>query len=210
MLDYPEYIKIFLTLLAIVNPLGAIPIFVGLIKGMKDRDRRHVADIVAISVSLILLTSLLFGEWILRFFGISVHSFRVGGGILVLLMAISMMHARVSPIAQTKEEIDESRDKESIAVVPLAMPLLAGPGAISTIIIDAHKGSSVGHYGTIAVEIVLLSAILWVVLRLSPIISKRISATGINISTRIMGLILAAIAVEFISNGLKGLFPALA
>jgi multiple antibiotic resistance protein len=90
------------------------------------------------------------------------------------------------------------------------MPLLAGPGAISTVIIDAHKAPGIGHTAIIGVEIILLSVTLWVVLRLSPLISQRISATGINISTRIMGLVLAAIAVEFIANGLKGLFPVLA
>ena len=94
--------------------------------------------------------------------------------------------------------------------MPLSIPLLAGPGAISTVIIDAHKASAIGHYAVIAVELIVLSLSLWLVLRLSPLISKRISGTGINIFTRIMGLILAAIAIEFIANGLKGLFPSLA
>jgi multiple antibiotic resistance protein len=207
MLQYPDYIKIFIGLFAIVNPMGAMPIFLSLIEGMAVPQRRHIANVVATTVCLILLASLFFGESILEFFGISVHSFGVGGGILLLLMALSMLHARVSPITQTKEEADEAREKESIAVVPLSMPLLAGPGAISTVIIDAHKASGIGHYAIIAVEVVALSLILWVVLRLSPLISRRIGATGINIFTRIMGLILAAIAVEFIAGGLKGLFP---
>jgi len=111
---------------------------------------------------------------------------------------------------QTRAEADESRDKESIAVVPLAIPLLAGPGAISTVIIDAHKATGIAHYAIIGGEIVALSLILWLVLRLSPLITQRISATGINVFTRIMGLILAAIAIEFMASGLKGLFPALA
>ena len=145
----------------------------------------------------------------MQFFGISIHSFRVGSGILLLLIAISMLHARVSPVSQTKAEAEESKERESIAVVPLAIPLLAGPGAISTVIIDAHKATGIAHYTIIATEIMLLSFILWIVLRLAPLISKHISATGINIFTRIMGLILAAIAVEFIANGLKGLFPSL-
>jgi multiple antibiotic resistance protein len=210
MLHYHDYIKIFVSLFAIVNPLGAIPIFIGLITGIADQERLRIINVVATTVGLILLTSLLFGEAILGFFGISIHSFRVGGGILLLLMSVSMLHARLSPIVQTKEEADESRDKESIAVVPLSIPLLAGPGAISTVIIDAHKSTGIGHYAVIAVEIVLLSLILWLVLRLSPLIAKRISGTGINIFTRIMGLILAAIAIEFIATGLKGLFPSLA
>jgi len=210
MLHLPDYIKIFVSLIAIVNPIGAMPIFIDLIAGMKESMRYRIINTVAITVCFILLISLFFGEFILEFFGISVHSFRVGSGILIMLMAISMMHAKISPITQTKEEADESHDKESVAVVPLSIPLLAGPGAISTVIIDAHRGSGIGHYAVIAVEIGLLSLTLWVVLRLSPFISKHISATGVNIFTRIMGLILAAIAVEFIANGLKGLFPSLA
>jgi multiple antibiotic resistance protein len=210
MLHIQDYIKIFVSLIAIVNPIGAMPIFIDLIADMKDELRYRIINVVAITVGFILLVSLFFGEFILEFFGISVHSFRVGSGILIMLMAISMMHAKISPISQTQEEADESRDKESVAVVPLSIPLLAGPGAISTVIIDAHRASGIAHYAIIAMEIGLLSAILWIVLRLSPFISRHISATGINIFTRIMGLILAAIAVEFFANGLKGLFPSLA
>ena len=88
--------------------------------------------------------------------------------------------------------------------------MLAGPGAIGTVIIDAHRATGIIHYTIISMEIGLLSLVLWIVLRLSPFISRHISATGINIFTRIMGLILAAIAIEFIANGLKGLFPSLA
>lgn len=210
MLHIQDYIKIFVSLIAIVNPVGAMPIFIDLIADMKDELRYRIINVVAITVGFILLVSLFFGEFILEFFGISVHSFRVGSGILIMLMAISMMHAKMSPISQTKEEADESRDKESVAVVPLSIPLLAGPGAISTVIIDAHRASGIAHYAIVAMEIGLLSATLWIVLRMSPFISKHISATGINIFTRIMGLILSAIAVEFIANGLKGLFPSLA
>lgn len=210
MLPYPEYLKIFVALLAIVNPFGAVPIFISLISGTGIRERNNIINVVAITVASILIGSLFFGELILKLFGISIYSFKVGGGILLLLIAISMLNAKISPITQTREEAEESMDKESIAVVPLAIPLIAGPGAISTIIIDAHKAAGIGHYLTITAEIILLCLILWIVLRLSPLISKRISGTGINIFTRIMGLILSAIAVEFIANGLKGLFPSLA
>jgi multiple antibiotic resistance protein len=209
MLHLPDYIKIFVSLIAIVNPIGAMPIFLDLITGMQDQLRNRIVNVVAVTVGFILLVSLFFGEFILEFFGISVDSFRIGSGILIMLMAISMMHAKIGPISQTKEEADESRDKESIAIVPLSIPLLAGPGAISTVIIDAHRASGIAHYAIISLEIGVLSLVLWVVLRMSPIISRHISATGINIFTRIMGLILAAIAVEFIANGLKGLFPSL-
>jgi multiple antibiotic resistance protein len=210
MLVHSDYLKTFIGLLAIVNPIGAIPIFISLTTGMDDTQRLKVVHTVAIAVGIILLTALFIGEALLGFFGITINSFRVGGGILILLMSVSMMHAKISAVIQTKQESEESLDRDSVAIVPLSIPLLAGPGAISTVILDAHKAVGFVHYTVIALEIVLLSLILWVVLRLSPIIARRITATGINIVTRIMGLILAAIAVEFIAVGLKGLFPTLA
>jgi len=209
MLDYAEYIKIFIGLLAIVNPIGAIPLFISMTADETGSQRRQTINHVGFGVIVILLVALFFGDPLLQFFGITIDSFRVGSGILILLMAIAMLHAKTSQIRQTDEEADESIDKASVAIVPLAMPLLAGPGAISTVILAAHKSSGVAHYMSIALGIALLSLVVWAVLRLSPWIERHISATGINIFTRIMGLILAAIAIEFIANGLKGLFPAL-
>lgn len=210
MLSYAEYLKIFIGLLAIVNPFGVIPLFITMTADESSSQRRQTINLVAFGVTIILLVALFFGELLLEFFGITIDSFRVGGGILILLMAIAMLHAKTSMVRQTDEEADESIEKESVAIVPLAMPLLAGPGAISTMILAAHKSNSVFHYMIITLGIILLSLVVWGVLRLSPWIAARIGATGINIFTRIMGLVLAAIAIEFIANGIKGLFPVLA
>jgi len=209
MLDYSEYTKILIGLLAIINPIGAIPIFVTLTGDATPAQRRQLAQVVAIAVALILFTALLLGERLLGFFGITIDAFRVAGGILVLLMAISMLHARQSEVRQTEEEADESAKRASVAVVPLAMPLLAGPGAISTVILYGHRGHGISHYAAIGADIVLISLSLWALLALVPLVSRHITQTGINIFTRVMGLILAAIAVEFLANGLKGLFPVL-
>lgn len=208
-MDYTEYTKFLIGLLAIVNPFGAIPIFVALTSDAPDAERRRIARIVVIAVTTILLISLAFGERVLRFFGISINSFTVGGGILIMLMAISMVQARISPVSHTKEEARESESKTSVAVVPLAMPLLAGPGAISTVILYANKAAGVSHYLFMGLDILILAIVLWTVLQLVPWISRHVSQTGINIFTRIMGLMLMAIAIEFIANGMKGLFPAL-
>lgn len=210
MLNYAEYVKMFIGLLAIINPFGVIPIFISMTTDQNSVQRSKTINMVAVGVIIILLVALFFGELVLDFFGITIASFRVGGGILILLMAIAMLHAKTSYIRQTEEEADESIEKESVAIVPLAMPLLAGPGAISTVILMAHKSSGVAHYMVTALGIMLLGMVVWGVLRLSPWIATRIGATGINIFTRIMGLILAAIAVEFIANGIQGLFPILA
>lgn len=210
MLDFAEYGKIFIGLLAIVNPFGAIPLFISMTLDESDIQRRKTINVVAVGVISILLVSLFFGELVLVFFGITIASFKVGGGILILLMAIAMLHAKTSHVRQTDEEADESIDKQSVAIVPLAMPLLAGPGAISTVILAAHQGRGVIHYGMVSLGITLLGLVVWSVLRLSPLIAGRFGATGINVFTRIMGLILAAIAVEFIASGLQELFPVLA
>ena len=210
MLDFTEYTKILLGLIAILNPLGAVPIFVSLIHGEENPRREAIARTVVITVCLILFAAMLFGQLLLDFFGITVSSFRVGGGILILLMAISMMQARRSPVVQTREEAREGESKESVAIVPLSMPLLAGPGAISTVIVYTHKGIGLMHYLCISLNILIAGCVLWLILKSVPWITQHISQTGINIFTRIMGLILAAIAVEFIANGMKGLFPALA
>jgi multiple antibiotic resistance protein len=210
MLEYSEYIKMLVGLVAVVNPIGAIPIFLTLSYSLGKKDQLRLVNVIAFSVVTILLVSLVSGELILNFFGITISSFKVGGGILILLMAIAMMHARPSGATQTEEEINEGESKESAAVVPLSIPLLAGPGAISTVILYGQKSSGIAHYGLIATTIMLLGAALWAAFVTSPWISKRLGKSGMNIITRIMGLILAAIAIEFISHGLKGIFPGLA
>ena len=210
MLEFTEYSKFLIALLAIVNPLGAVPIFVALTSGAQSLERRQIARLVVIAVLAILFGALLLGDFLLEFFGITIYSFSVGGGILLLLMAISMLEARLSPVSHTPEEAREGASKESVAVVPLAMPLLAGPGAISTIILYAHKSRSPLHYAALGLDILIVCVALWAVLQLVPWITRHVSQTGINIFTRIMGLTLAALAIEFIATGIKGLFPGLA
>ncbi|GAB4302690.1 MAG: YchE family NAAT transporter [Thiohalomonadaceae bacterium] len=210
MQEWAEYAKFFAGLLAIVNPVGAIPVFIGLTEGMTAHRRHHTALLSALAVGAVLLAALFTGEAILSFFGITIASFRVGGGILILLIAVSMMHARLSPAKQTDEEAQDAAEKESVAVVPLAIPLLAGPGAISTIIVYTHRSSAPAHYLMLGIEILLMALIVWTVFRAAPLLSRRLGRTGINVLTRLMGLILAAIAVEFMANGLRQLLPGLA
>jgi multiple antibiotic resistance protein len=210
MTDWNEYAKFFAALVAVVNPIGAIPIFVSLTVSQSLKERRRTALLAAASAAMVLVLSLVTGEAILHFFGISIASFRVGGGILILLIAISMMHARVSPTKQTAEEAEDAADRDSVAVVPIGIPLLAGPGAISTVILNANRGSSIVHYFLLAGGVLSVSLIVWGCLRSAPFLSSFLGKTGINIVTRIMGLIMAAIAIEFMANGLRELFPPLA
>lgn len=209
MIEWTGYIKIFTTLLAIVNPLGVIPVFVSLTRSSTGQERRHIARTTSITVAVILIMSTLIGKPLLNFFGVSISSFKVGGGILLLLMSISMMLAMQTKSRQTPEEAEEAEEKESIAVVPIAMPLLAGPGAISTVIIYADASSQTLDISVIMISSMLVALLTWAALIIAGPISKVMSKTAINVSTRLMGLLLAAIAVEFIAGGLGQLLPGL-
>jgi MarC family membrane protein len=206
MLNFTEYTKIFISLFAILDPVGIIPIIIAFTIGMTAQKRVRTGQIASLTVGSILLAALLVGEALLHFFGISIHSFRTAGGILLLLMSIDMlMGERPVPVIDTPD----GDATPSVAVVPLSTPLLAGPGAISTVILDAHKGSGILHYSLMALVIVALSLTVWLTFLVAPRISQRLGTTGIGIFTRLMGLILASIAVEFIAGGLRGLFPGL-
>ena len=210
MLEYTEYIKIFIALLAVVDPIGIVPIIAALIAHTTAPELRSIEKTVVFTVTIILLTALFLGENLLRFFGISINSFQVSGGILLMLMALSMLQAKISATVHTRADAPEGESKSSIAVVPLSIPLLAGPGAISTVMLYANRGDEINHYLLMCVDIITVVMILWVVLRCSPWLTRQLSQTSINVFTRLMGLILSALAVEFIASGLKGLFPGLA
>lgn len=209
MLDLTEYIKIFTALLSLVNPIGVIPVFVSLTNNMSGQERSNIAKAASVAVALILIVAALIGRTLLDFFGISIDSFKVGGGIMLMLMSISMMQARNTLGRQTPEEAKEAEDKKSIAVVPIAMPLLAGPGAISTVIIYSHASFQPVHIGLIILITLLVALLTWASLLAADPISKIMSKTAINIATRLMGLLLAAISVEFIAGGLAHLLPGL-
>ncbi len=207
MLDFTEYTKIFISLFAIIDPVGIIPIIIAFTAGMSAHKRERVGRVASLAVFAILLAALLLGEAILSFFGISIHSFRTAGGILLLLMAINMLIGQKQMHAP--EDNADTEATQSIAIVPLSTPLLAGPGAISTVILDAHKAHGAGHYGAMALILIILSLTVWLTFLIAPWVSRRLGSIGSTIVTRLMGLLLAAIAVEFIAGGLRGLFPAL-
>ena len=209
MTEWAVLFKITVALFAIVNPIGSVPIFISATDGWSREDRARTAKIVAITVFIVLSVSAFIGDKILNFFGISIPSFQVGGGILLMLIAISMMHAKQSGTRQTPEEAQTLAEREAIAIVPLSIPLLAGPGAISNMIIAAQQNSSFSGHLSLVVPVLIIAVIIWLVLRLSASISSQLGSIGINIVTRLMGLVLAAMAVEFVAHGLIGLFPRL-
>jgi multiple antibiotic resistance protein len=204
-----ETLKSFISLLALINPLGAIPFFISLTLSQTEAEKQRTIKIAALSVAIVIATSALLGQQIIEFFGISVASLQVGGGIIMLLMAVNMLNAQTSRTKATPEEEDEAEAKASIAVVPLAIPLLTGPGSISTVIVYAGKARH-WYEPLFLVGIgVAIGLVVWTVFRAAEPIARVVGRTGINIGTRLMGLILSALAVEFIVDGLKTLLPVL-
>jgi multiple antibiotic resistance protein len=209
MSEWAYLFKTGIALFAIVNPVGSVPIFISATDGWSPKDRARTAKTVGLTVFLVLMISAFLGNGILDFFSISIPSFQVGGGILVMLIAISMMHGKQSHARQTPEEAQAVAEREVIAIVPLSIPLLAGPGAISSMIITAQKHSGFWGHLSLVVPVAAVCLLIWLTLRLSSAIAHKLGTLGINIVTRLMGLILAAMAVEFIAQGISGLFPGL-
>lgn len=207
---WTEYSRFLVALFVILDPFAAVPIFLVLSKAYTPAERGGIANIAAITVLAVLIAASLAGEALLHGMGTSLASFRVGGGIVLLLMALAMLQAQPDRLRSTPAEEAEAADRSSIAVVPLAIPLLAGPGSISTVIIEMHRSSAEYHGLLVVLCITIVSFVLWLVLRMAGNIGKILGQTGLNIITRLFGLVLAAIAIEIMANGLIELFPTLA
>ena len=209
-MDLHDLVKFTLSLFAIVDPVGIIPVFLASTSGFSETQRRAAAWVAAVTVFGVLSLFALAGTALLDFFGVRLASFSVGGGFLLLLLAISMAQARISPIRQTPEEAEEALEKEAVGAVPLGVPLLAGPGAITHVIVSSGSGPHQWlQHVSLLPSILLVAFTVWLSFRLSPVIARRLGTTGIHVVTRLMGLIIAAISVEMIARGLTQLFPGL-
>lgn len=209
-MDLLDLVKSGLALFAIVDPVGAIPLFLMATQGFALAQSRAAARIAALTVLGVLTLFTLSGEYLLGFFGIRLAAFSVAGGLLLLLLALSMVQAHVSPQRQTQDEALEAEEKDSVGVVPLGVPLLAGPGAITHVIVAA--GSAQGNalqQGLLLIPVALVALSVWLAFRAAPAIARRLGKTGIHVVTRLMGLIIAAISIEMMASGLGKLFPGL-
>jgi multiple antibiotic resistance protein len=209
LINWTELFKDFIGLFAILNPLGAIPVYLGMTANKSLDETKAIAIKTAISVAIILVIAIWAGNALLLFFGITMPAFRIASGLLVLLVAISMFHAQTSKAVHTHTETLEALDKQDIAVVPLAIPLLAGPGTISLVIINANQMHHWLEKILLTLSVVILSAVVWLTLHLANNLGNLMGTAGINTATRIMGLLLAAMAVQFMILGLGDAFPVL-
>jgi multiple antibiotic resistance protein len=207
-----DLLKPLIALLAIVNPVGVVPFFIHFTQHLSPAERQRTIRISSVTAFLVIAISGLAGLKIIEFFGISIASFQVGGGMLLLVSAINMLNAQ--PAESRRNDADEGQAKAeagaSIAVVPLTVPLLTGPATISTMVIYAEKTRSLWEHAVLVGYGVVIALATFVVFSASGRIAKALGQTGINVMTRLMGLILAAMAVELLADGLVKLFPVLA
>jgi multiple antibiotic resistance protein len=206
-----ESYKPLVALLAIVNPIGAIPFFISFTQTFTREQRQRTIHIASFASFMVIAVSAIAGLKIIEFFGISIASFQVGGGTLLLISALQMLNAQ--PAETRQEDVSEANQKvdagDSIAVVPLTIPLLTGPATISTMVIYAQKSRYWWEQGALVLYGVVIGVAVYLAFRASGRIAKILGRTGINVMTRLMGLILAAMAVEIMADGLIKLFPVL-
>lgn len=207
-----DLLKPLIALLAIVNPIGVVPFFIHFTQAFTPAQRRHTIRVSAFSAFAVIAISALAGLKIIEFFGISLASFQVGGGCLLLISSLAMLNAQ--PAESKPSDVSDGQEKldagASIAVVPLTIPLLTGPATISTMVIYADKSRHVWELGVLMGYGVVIGLVTFLVFSASGRIARVLGRTGINVMTRLMGLILAAMAVELLADGLVKLFPVLA
>ena len=208
--------KIILSLIVLVNPFSALSIFLELTQGYTSRERRRTAQITALSVFIIMTVFIFSGNWILKILSISTGSFQVGGGILVFLIAVSMMNSGSNPAKpkigtqeHDKITVQPRPNMGAVAIVPLAMPLIIGPGGISTVIIHASAARHMNDLFAIVAAGAAISVICYLSLLAAAKVSRWLGETGLTVLNRIMGMLLAAVAVEIVIAGIRSLFPQL-
>lgn len=202
-----QLIKFFVVFFVVVDPISLIPLFAGLTQGASVRYKKRMAgkaSIIAFSISVLFA---LVGARFLDIMGISLSSFRIAGGTLLFLIALDMVFARTSGTRSTTSEQEEAKKREDISVFPLAFPFIAGPGALATILLTAGEVGAkpllfAGFLGVVA----LVVLICWILMLATPRLMKVLGVTGANVTSRLSGVILAALAVQFIVDGLRGSF----
>src|SRR5688572_28203545 len=194
------------SLLAIINPLSAVPIYLAMTADYDADRRRRTLQRAIITAVLVLIAFTALGSWIMRLYGITTPAFRIAGGIIFLGIGADMLQARRSRVKTTEEEEVEvvGQGKEDIGIIPLGLPTLAGPGAITTVVtLNAEAGRSLYRAGAIYLAIVIVMGISWAVLAVAPMLLRRFGQTGLNVMTRIMGLLVMVVGVQFMIDGIR-------
>ncbi len=199
-----------IAILTIINPIAAASIMVTMLPDSSTQTIRPIAFKATLTLIVSSLLTLIAGEYIFKFFGINVFALKIIGGIILMLIAINMAYGHQSKDRHSDTEDKEAEEKEDISIVPMGIPILFGPGLIATIIVlnsnISHKFTLLTSYSIISISILFSSIIVYLTLSYATSINKILGITGMKILTRIMGLIVGAIASEFLVSGIKGLW----
>ncbi len=208
MFDTDLFLDMIVALFALLNPLVAVPVFLGLTSGYTAPQRQRTAAVASLTTLIALVIAALIGDQILLLFGIHVPSFQIAGGLIVLTIALGMLKGEPEEDEDAKEAVKHKDGKpgKSIAVYPLAIPLLAGPGAFVTTIVFSSRVETVGDFVTLTAAIAVVVLVLWLAMAFSTTAARFLNKTAINIGTKVLGILLAAVSVEMILAGIDDHF----
>jgi multiple antibiotic resistance protein len=200
---FPFFITAFVSLFAIIDAIGNAPMFLSITPHNTNAERVKMAAKAAVAVFIILMVFALLGNRIFQFFGITIDAFRIAGGLILLKISLDMVEAKSLRTRHTPEEDQEGLAKDDVAIIPLAMPMLSGPGAISTVIVLTAQATSAGLRGALFMAIGMNAGLVYLILGSSARVVALFKETGMRILTRILGIVLASIAIQFILTGLR-------
>ena len=198
-------VRAFVTFITIIDPVGLAPVVIALTAHLSDVQRSIIVTRAIIISAIIIAFFALVGNFLLDRLGISLYAFNMAGGILLLLVAIDMLFGRSSGARETKTESDEAMTREDVSVFPLAIPMIAGPGTIATTILYVNLATASGNaFDILSVGAAIATALVaaWLVMRSSLWIIHHVGRTGILVLSRILGILLAALAIQFVLNGI--------
>jgi multiple antibiotic resistance protein len=207
--ELTAYLAFIVSVFALMNPLAAVPVYLGLTTDLDPETRRRIPFKTATAAFVIMVIAFIAGETILDMFSVSIPALRIAGGIVILSMGWSMLQAKTSRTKQTEEEAEEATSRDSIAIIPMAIPMTAGPGAISLMVVKASYQNPIEGQIAIILGVLLVCVVLWLFLKSATKISSVLGQTGMNIVTRIMGLLMLGVGVEFMAQGAGEMFPGL-
>jgi len=197
----------FSAVFSVVDPFGVVPVYLAMTADDSAEHKRRTALRASVTMAVALIVFAAVGSYILKFFGISIGAFRIAGGVLLFLLAVDMLRAQPSRQRTTPEEELEGREKPDISIFPLAIPMLSGPGSFATVMVLISRAHNLWEQLFVGAAIVVTAGITFIILIFSSAAARRLGHTGINVLHRVMGLLLAAIAVQFVADGCRDLLP---
>jgi multiple antibiotic resistance protein len=208
-MTYAETIKFLVAMTIMLNPLGSMSIFLQLTGGLSNNQQRKIAKTTTFAIITIMIVTLWIGNTLLELLGINIPAFRVAGGMILLMIGYSMLNSQESPLNYTPQDDEAAKERDSIAVVPLALPIIIGPGAITTLIVASGNFPEYSNQFLMSLICLFLGLVTGLMLYYSKTIAQLVGESVIKVVTRIMGMIIMAIAVSMWAQGLRGLFPML-